>query len=135
MPQLSIALRRCAIIKIKNYSSLRTNRSFRIIIYLPPAFRNPLIIFLSRKGAKPSAAGRPQRNPAPTIYILREMWTNLNKSFASCLRQAGLCGFARIIKPFTCRRRSEMKIKGVYYFGFIYLAVYTPLHKVSKFRK
>jgi hypothetical protein len=24
------------------------------------------------------------------------MWTSLNKSFASCLRQAGLCGFARI---------------------------------------
>jgi hypothetical protein len=23
------------------------------------------------------------------------MWTSLNKSFASCLRQAGLCGFAR----------------------------------------
>jgi hypothetical protein len=37
---------------------------------------------LSRKGAKPSAAGRPQRNPTPTIYILREMWTSLNKSFA-----------------------------------------------------
>jgi hypothetical protein len=23
------------------------------------------------------------------------MWTSLNKSFAPCLRQAGLCGFAR----------------------------------------
>ena len=37
-----------------------------------------------------------------------------------------LCGFARITKPFTCRRRSEMKIRGVYYFGFIYLAGVYP---------
>ena len=69
IPQLSGALRRCAMIKIKNYSSLGTNRSFRIIVYLPPDFGNLLTIFLSRKGARPSAAGMPQRNPIFSILI------------------------------------------------------------------
>jgi hypothetical protein len=33
------------------------------------AFGNSLTIFLSRKGARPSAAGMPQRNPIFSILI------------------------------------------------------------------
>jgi hypothetical protein len=47
----------------ENNPSPAAGRSFRIIVYLPPAFGNSLTIFLSRKGAKP------QRNPNFSILI------------------------------------------------------------------
>jgi pimeloyl-ACP methyl ester carboxylesterase len=47
----------------ENNPLLAAARSFRIIVYLPPAFGNSLTIFLSRKGAMP------QRNPTFSILI------------------------------------------------------------------